>query len=202
MRPRNRTATALCLLALLLAACQGEATKTLWPEQSDPYYRITREWTRSEELNQGIDVSAKASVTLRSWPWREAYLARRADLYSLPPGEEERLKEREVSAHRAFTEFVVGLSGAEELKNLEDGEVWRVFATQNGKRIYSVVIEDMEEPEWPAKKLAAFFPYYKRWRTFYTLSFPRMEDAPLGLTISGPAGRMDFFWQEYGGGPK
>lgn len=197
----KRLRVSLTLIFLLVAGgCGGhgvdDAQRALWPDLYIPYMQITRAWTRNAELTDGIDVLVKASATLKSKSWREAYVKRYAELYDLRADERKKLISDQNRAHAEYIDVVLALSAARsELADLDFRDpLWRVFATRNGKRIYLSEIRPMEREDWPPQKLKAFFHYYKRWRRFYSLRFPRVGEGPIELTATGPAGTMRFTW--------
>lgn len=202
----KRLPASLLLLAVIAAAgCRGygvqDTAETLWPGLNDPYIETTLNWTRHAELTDGIDVLVKASATLKSREWREAFAARYAQVYALTDEERAKLVDDQMRAHGENLDIVLAISGSSpELTNLKFRDpLWRVFASSSGKRVYLSEIRPMESNDWPPQKLKAFFPYYKRWRKFYTLSFPRPANGPVTLTVSGPAGEMRFTWADMDG---
>jgi hypothetical protein len=194
----KRLQASLLMLVLLAAfGCQGQSAKdVLWPDLNDPYFQTTREWTRHDSLSDGIDVLVQASATLKSQPWREAFITRYAETYALSEDERARLAGDQMRAHGEFIDIVLAVSSSDpKLSDIGfDDPDWRIFATQSEKRVLLSEIRPMEREDWPPGKLKAFFPYYKRWRKFYTLRLPRTAGGPLTLTVAGPAGTMQFAW--------
>jgi hypothetical protein len=163
---------------------------------SDPYVRTTKDWTRHAELRDGIDVTAKASATLKSLDWRKAFASHYAEIYALSEEEAAKITADQMKAHRQRIEVVLAISSTKsEISELDfRGPMWRIFATRGGNRIYLTEIRPLERDDWPAAKLKEFFPYYERWRNFYTLSFPRTGRGPISLVIAGPPGEIRFTW--------
>ena len=190
------------LAALFLLASAGcdngmrDSADLLWPDLRNPYVLTTKDWTRHAELRDGIDVTAKASATLKSLDWRKAFVSHYADVYALSDEETTGMLADQMKAHRQRIEVVLAISSPKsEVSELDfRGPMWRIFATRDGNRIYLTEIRSMERDVWPAAKLEEFFPYYERWRNFYTLSFPHTGDGPFTLVIAGPPGEIRFTW--------
>ncbi|MEW5772782.1 MAG: hypothetical protein AB1916_04590 [Thermodesulfobacteriota bacterium] len=192
----------LALLALFCAGCAPGASggaALLWPDLGDPYVRLTRDWTRTAELNQGLDSSLNAAATLQSAAWREAFAKRWAHAYALTPGEAGDFLEEQRKAHARGTEIVLSLA-AERSKNAvlrPDDPLWRVVVVQGESVHRPLDMAPLDKDRWPAEKIGLFFPYASRWRSFYGLRFPRLADGPATLVVSGPLGRMEFTWEHF-----
>ncbi len=211
-RPNTTSPTALtgraaplvaCVLSLLalLACSQGATIKTvdlLWPDLGDPYQQTTKAWTRSQAIYKGINAEFLATATLLSEPWRKAYAARYAEVYFLPQAEAEAFRLDQLAAGHKHIEVVLALSSPRKgLAKLDYRDPqWRVFLLAGGQQLAPLEIAPMEGDTWPDTKLEAFFPYWKRWQHFYRLRFDRPPSGPLTLVMSGPAGRVEFQWQE------
>lgn len=201
-------ASLLIVLAVALWGCQGQdardAAGVIWPGLGDPYIQATRDWTRDAELTDGIDVRVKASATLKSRAWREAYVKRYAETYALTEEERAKLLDDQMRAHSEYIDVVLAMSGESSKLSSEwfRDPLWRIFASLSGKRIYLSEIRPLARDDWPPEKLKAFFPYHNRWRKFYELRFPRPAEGPFSLTVAGPAGEMLFSWPGLDGEPK
>lgn len=189
------------LLAILTLACAGcasvpDGAALLWPDLGDPYVRLTRDWTRTAGLDSGLEGAVNAAATLRALPWREAFAKRWADAYALAPGEAADFLAEQQQDHARYAEVVLSLA-AERSKVAvlrPDDPLWRVVMVQGGNVLLPLEVAPLDRDRWPAEKLALFFPYASRWRTFYGLRFPRLAAGPATLVVSGPLGRMEFTW--------
>ncbi len=200
-----RLATNLLIVlfaALAVAACQNsarDAADVLWPDLNDPYVRITRDWTRSEAVYDGVNLSFAATATLESSLWRRAYSAKHSAIYGQTEAEQGALLADQEYAASSATEFVLALAapqtGADRL-SLRD-ERFKVFALSGENKLYPLEIRPMEREFWPEDKLAAFFPYANRWRSFYSVRFEPIQPGPLRLVVTGPAGRAELFWVHF-----
>lgn len=195
-------AATVAFLALLCAGCAvsgGSVASRLWPETADPYLRLTRDWTRTAALRQGLDRSLSAAATLESRPWREGFANRYARAYALPADEEAKFLADQMLAHAQGTDVVLSLAaeqgGLAELRF--DDPLWRIVAVQGDTVFRPLEIAPLDKDRWPAEKLGLFFPQASRWRSFYGLRFPRLAEGPVTLTMSGPAGRLEFTWEHF-----
>lgn len=190
------------LLAVLCAACAPAAaggSAVLWPELGDPYVRLTRDWTRTARLNQGLDGALNAAATLKSRSWREAFAKRWARAYALTREEEAAFLAEQMQAHDRGAEVVLSLAAESgKLAVLRpDDPLWRVVAIQHGNAFRPLDIAPLEKDCWPAEKLGLFYPHASRWRNFYGLRFPRLAAGPATLVVAGPLGRMEFTWEHF-----
>jgi hypothetical protein len=189
-------------LAVLCAACVpavAGGAALLWPDLSDPYVRLTRDWTRTAGLDAGLDGSVNAAATLESRAWREGFAKRWAHAYGLPPEEAADFLARQLLAHEQGAEIVLSLA-AEPGKSARlrpDDPLWRVAVVQDGNMYRPLEIAPLDKDRWPAEKLGLFFPYASRWRSFYGLRFPRLAAGPATLVVAGPLGRMEFTWEHF-----
>ncbi len=198
-----RAACALAFLALLaVSACSQvqriKPVDLLWPDLNDPYQQTTRAWTRSQAIYSGIDTEFLATATLLAEPWRKAYVQRYAEVYSLPGDKAQAFRMDQLAAMQKHTEIILALSGPKrELTRLgyRDSK-WRVFMAKDGEQHAPLEIAPLDGEVWPPAKLKAFFPYWRRWQRFYRLRFDLLPPGPSTLVMSGPAGRVEFQWQE------
>lgn len=189
-------------MLLLAGGCKDMGGKTadlLWPDVDSPYMRLAREWTRKGAVYSGIDTEFTAVATLKSWAWRKGFVERHAQTYSLSAREAAGFLEDQKRAHARCSEIVLSLSSpkTENVKLKLKDSSWRVFAVQGGKKIYPLEIRPLERDVWPASRLEVFFPYFRPWQKFYCLRFEPFKAGPVTLVASGPAGRVEFFWERY-----
>jgi len=191
----------LFVLALVLAAsaCQTtthDAATLLWPDMTDPYTQTTRRWTRSGAVYDGVNLSFAAAATLKAEDWRRAFVDKYAELYGQTGDEAAQALAGQQAAAQQGVELVLALAapggGADRL-SLRN-EQFKVFALSGENTLYPQEIRPMERDFWPAEKLAAFFPYATRWRSFYTVRFQDVPAGPLALVVTGPAGRIELSW--------
>jgi hypothetical protein len=191
----------LSFLALACAGCSAVdgGAALLWPDLADPYVRLTRDWTRTAELNAGLDNALNAAATLESRAWREGFAKRWAHAYALAPGEGAQFLAEQMQAHGQATEIVLSLAAERNKIGVlrPDDPLWRVEVIQGDRVLRPLDIAPLDKDRWPAEKLGLFFPYASRWRNFYGLRFPRLAAGPATLVVAGPVGRMEFTWEHF-----
>ncbi|MDY7000892.1 MAG: hypothetical protein SVS15_03810 [Thermodesulfobacteriota bacterium] len=201
MKPRKNSF--LCILLFLLAftcGCEdmgGKTADVLWPGLTGPYARLARQWTRKDAVYSGIDTEFTAVATLKSWAWREGFSRRHAKTHSLSAQEAAKFLEDQRRAHAGSSEIVLSLSSPKpEYARLKSKDpLWSVFVVQGEKKTYPMEIRPMEKDLWPAGRLQVFFPDFKPWQKFYCLRFAPFKSGPVTLVVSGPPGRVEFFWE-------
>ena len=201
MRPRKNSLVWI-LFFLLALACGcgdmgGKTADVLWPGLTGPYVELARQWTRKDAVYSGIDTEFTAAATLKSWAWREGFAGRHASTYSLSAPEAAKFLEDQRRAHAGSSEVVLSLSSPKpEYARLKlKDPLWSVFAAQGGEKAYPLEIRPMERDQWPAGRLEVFFPDFKPWQKFYNLRFASFKAGPVTLVVSGPPGRVEFFWE-------
>lgn len=202
MQARIKILLLMCMTCLTLAACSGEGRQALdflWPDLNDPYVQACTQWSRSASLYDGIETEVSAVATLMSRPWRQAYAHRYADVYGLTQVEEQNFFEDQLKAHEEATTFVLALAGRKrELTRLDKRmKTWRVTAQQGETVRFPLEMRPLRREDWPAERLAAFFPHHTRWQKYYFIRFEPLSEGPVRLLVSGPAGRVAFDWQNY-----
>lgn len=179
------------LIAVLLAAtaCQltdRPAQNILWPDLSDPYVATTKDWTRQDAVYDGVNLAFAATATAKSRQWREAFVARYAEIYGQTEAEAAAALDAQRAVHETEAGFVLALeSPALDVARLSvRDERLKVFALCGENKLYPLEIRRLKEKSWPASKLEAFFPYYNRWQTFYEVRFAHMAPGPVTLVVS------------------
>jgi len=186
---------------LFLAGCKLEpASKLLWPDLSDPYFQLTKKWTKRGVIYSGIDTEIEVYATLKSLEWRKAYVHKWAKVYSLSQNEERKLLADELKAAQKETEiFLAMYSNKPEQAELKfNSPLWSVFLEIESKKIYPLEIRPLD---WPYAKLKTFFPFVHKWQKSYMLRFKKIElpqtgpsGSPIRLTLSGPVGKVSLEW--------
>ena len=200
---RRATSLLIAVVAVCaLAACRYSGTSAedvLWPELTGPYVQATEDWTRTGVVYDGVNLEFSVTATAKSLPWREAFAARSAEVYSLRRAEQDKGLAGQKAAHATGSDFVLALEsprfGNEKLS--VKSERWKVFAFQGENKLYPLEIKAMGRKYWPNTKLKAFFPYHTRWQTFYAVHFERLAPGPVKLTVSGPAGIVTMDWERF-----
>lgn len=184
----------ILVLPVLLAGCQKDrAAHVLWPELDDPYVKVTREWTRAGSVHSGIETDIIAQATLKSGPWQKAYVQKRARIYSLTEAEQEELSQRLSSSLENETEIFLSLYSpkTEQARIKPENSLWSIFIQDQDQKIYPVEIRPARQP---LAVLQTFYPYVRKGRQNYTLTFPVAARDSLLMIMTGPLGRIEFRW--------
>lgn len=198
------------LPALLLLAGCGESTPpvSLAPPavkvKASDYDAVRDRWTRSSRIIKKLDTTLRVHATLFSPEVNAAYVARRAEMFKLPPTDRDNLA-RELE--RQWTEsFVFLVSAATIDSNWNDFDrkrsVWRVsLASDHGDQVAASRIRG----ETIDATLKELFPFIERFHRAYTVRFPKLlpDGAPLvdsntrelRLRFAGPLGQTDLVWR-------
>ncbi|NJB68043.1 hypothetical protein GGQ74_001716 [Desulfobaculum xiamenense] len=187
---------------LALAACADggrQAFHFLWPDIDDPYVAACRQWSRSAALYDGINTELTATATIKARAWREAFATRYANVYGLDEAEEAKILHDQLRAHEAGTDVIVAVASRKrDITRLEPNtKNWRIQAVQGDIAHEPIEIRPLKRDNWPPEKLAAFFPHHTRWQKYYIIRFEPLASGPVRLMISGPAGKVEFDWQNY-----
>jgi hypothetical protein len=194
---------------LLLAGC-GESMPpvSLAPPaatvKASDYDGVRDRWTRSSRIIKKLDTTLRVYATLFSPEVDAAYVARRAQMFKLPPADRDSLA-RELA--RQWTEsFVFLISAATIDSSWNDFDrkrsVWRVsLATDHGDQVAASSIRG----ETIDATLKELFPFIERFHRAYTVRFPKLlpDGSPLvdsntrelRLRFAGPLGQTDLVWR-------
>lgn len=181
---------------LMLTACNDarQVESFLWPESEGVYYRVVKEWTRSDEVYSGFEGQVSAVATLKSRDWRRAYVQEKSTVFHWTAEKKENFARTMQDNAERNTEFFLALHGSDKdhARLKYDSSLWDVFVqTDEGERVYPMGIREVDTP--PAE-LSHFFPYVTRWKKTYTLTFPKVREKDISLIITGPAGKLDLHW--------
>jgi hypothetical protein len=206
---RRGTATAIVVTAALSAAC-GESTPTV--SLSPPSVKASAgdfdsardRWTRHGRIIKKLDTTLRVHATFHSPELNAAYVARRAQMFKLPPGDRENLTrqlEREWS--ESFVFLVAAATIDLEWNNFDSKRsVWRVSLANDGGGQVSASSIRSEPIDATLKEL---FPFIGRFHRAYTLRFPKVlpDGSPLvggntrelRLRFAGPLGEAELVWR-------
>lgn len=198
MRPASSLFFSLILLlcgALLQTGCQSRSiSETLWPDQHDPFFQLTRPWSRSGVVRDGLETQTSVVAVLRSETWRRAYVQRYTEVFGLTDEESEKMLADQMRAADAETVFTVAVTSTypEDARLTHRLTQWRVLLrTPSGETLQPLEIRHLDIH--PAK-LQAFYPHHHPWQRYYSIRYPK-TDAPFELLFTGPNGRVTMRWQ-------
>jgi len=179
---------------VLLGGCRDtRAVQFLWPDLDDPYIAVTQQWTRSASVYSGIETELIVHATLKSRPWQQAYVQKKAQLYSLNQIEREELYLKMATSSLRETEIFISLFSPkpEQARIRFNDPLWSIFIQDQDKKIYPLEIRPVRQP---LATLSTFYPYVRQWRKNYILRFPVATGDSLSMIMTGPLGRVELDW--------
>lgn len=193
-------ALAACGMSRHQAMDFGDATKSY---RGSEYAAVFDAWTRHGKAVQDIGTVLEVWATLKSWDFRQAYIAKYAKVYDLPEGERESLaKSQHDQAQAVYEVHLVAQSTNERWNDLANrNSPWRITLLDGtGAELAptSVKLErlpDIYETE--------FFPTRTPFSKTYTVRFVRPDgDTFVGpasgrliLRLASPAGKVEVVWE-------
>lgn len=201
--PRAAVVLAACCLAA--SAC-GTRISTLYEKVlgSPGYDRITRDFTRTRELHDGLEVRFILAATWLSPQWVQSFAQEYSNIYYLDGERAERVIDRWRSESDSYDRFFVALfTPDEEGNDLERKEtLWSLHLVradeQESQPAY--IRSTSLQPE----EVKRFFPYAETWYRCYEVAFPKEREEPkpllpgsprLRLVLSGVQGRAVLVWK-------
>lgn len=171
--------------------------------RSDDYQGIHDAWTRHAKLVQDVGTVMEIWATLKSWEFRQAYIAKYAKVYDLPEGERETLAKGQQDASRSVYEFhLVAQSTTAKWNDLERrNSPWRISLVDGtGAELSPASIKVEKFPEIYETE---FFPRRTPFSKTYTVRFVQPEgDAFVGpvsgrliLRLDSPLGKVEAIWE-------
>ncbi len=196
MRPKAEISSlVLCLLVLLLASgcAENRAAHFLWPDLDDPYSQVVRDWTRTGSIYSGLETEFLANATLKSNEWRQAYVDKKAQVYSLTPKDRQYLEERLKASSQTETEIFLSVFSpiTEQSRIIFNDPLWSIFIEHGDQRVLPLETRHVRQP---LAKTRVFYPYVRQWRQNYILRFPLPTPDAVVMVMSGPLGRIELEW--------
>ncbi|HVU49289.1 MAG TPA: hypothetical protein VHL80_01315 [Polyangia bacterium] len=199
-------------VAGVCAALSGCQTKEIRVDFSDAprdyvgkdYARVYERWTRHQEVFLDADVALEVWATFKSWDFREAYIERYAEIYSLSEGDEKTLRESQRKILGEAYEFhVTAQSSNYKWNDLEKASSpWRAALVD--ALGHELAPEYVKIEKLPDAFESEFFPKRTPFTKTYAIRFaiPADGSAFLGtksgaitLRISSPIGRVELEWR-------
>lgn len=195
MRRPDPSSLFVSLALLLTAALQACA--------SSPYGDIQEHWTRAEDGYEDFEAKALVAATLKTEPFRRAYVDEYARLFELAPEQKGGLLESELEEDRKTIVVMVAFYTQEPAWNdLNPARgIWEV-RIENGRgdiaQPFQVTRLNKRNPTW-----RTLYPFLKAHHVFYELRFERSlpDGRPiarggetLDLVIAGAPTRIRLQW--------
>jgi hypothetical protein len=211
---RARIACAALLVACGLAAGCGQQKYAAVDFSDTPrdyvgkdYERVYERWTRHQKMIEEVDVALEVWATYKSWDFREAYIERYAEIYSLSDDDKKTLRGAQQDVARTTYEFHVTAQATNyKWNDLEKASsAWRttlVDALGHELAPVSVRVEKL-----PGPYEDVFFPEKTPFTRGYAIRFDAPADATafagtksgsLTLRIASPMGRIELEWHGKG----
>lgn len=195
MRP-GRSLLCLTLVGVMLAlnACQySDVGEMLWPDQYDPYFQLTRDWSRDGVVRNGLESETRVVALFKSPAWRSAYVQRYAHVFGLTDEERQKMRTDQQKAGQEATEFVLAVSSTypENARLTHRLKQWRVLLRHGDHTSEPLEIRPLKVH---ASQLEAFYPDYHPWQKYYGVRFEKVPTGPISLLFTGPAGRFTLVW--------
>ena len=170
------------------------------------YNKIQKKWTRTGTLHQGVSQILSVSGVLKSWDFRQAYLALVGESYALSLAEREQLERQERGASDTYHELFVSV--AMERKRWQDLEqqqsLWKlVLVNDRGEELRPATVERVKRltPE-----IVRFYPFHTRFHQAYIVRFKKElpdgrllvspETKRLTFRLAGAPGRAELHWSQ------
>jgi hypothetical protein len=213
---RGRQPMALVGLAILVAACasasgcgpQKSASVDFIEGPRDylgkDYERVYDRWTRHEHVFIDEDVALEVWATFKSWDFREAYIEKYAQIYSLSEADEGTLRESQHDVSHSAYEFQVSAQSTNyKWNDLEKpSSPWRI--TLLDAMGHELAPESIKVVKLPDAYEAAFFPartpFTKSYAIRFTVpadgaTFAGVKSGAITLRFASPIGRVDCEWR-------
>ena len=173
---------------------------------SSSYEQVLANWTRhAKEWKPDIGTVIELWSVLKSSQFREAYVERYAQIYSLPEGERRSLYTAQMDAARASFEFHVTAETTNYKWNDLDRPIspWKVTLVDGTGA--ELAPKRIEAPRLPELYETQFFPNRTAFSRTYVIRFDRTEAEAAGfsgprsgrmiLRVASPLARVDLVWQ-------
>ena len=167
------------------------------------YEQVYARWTRHQQVLEEADVALEVWATYKSWDFREAYIERYAEIYSLSDDDKKTLRTAQHDvAHAAYEFHVTAQATNYKWNDLEKASsAWRTTLVDAlGHELAPEYVRVQKLPE-PYEE--AFFPARTPFTKTYVIRFDVPTDAAtfagtksgsLTLRIASPMGRVELTW--------
>jgi hypothetical protein len=194
-----------------IAACASARPQTVDFSEAERSYRATDygavhdAWTRHAKLVQDIGTVIEIWATLKSWDFRQAYMAKYAKVYDLAEAERESLEKSQLETARVVYEIhLVAQSTNDRWIDLASKRSpWRLTLLDGtGAELAPTTIKAERLPD---AYEGEFFPSRTPFSRTYTVRFVRPEgggEAFVGpqsgrliLRLAAPVGKVEVAWE-------
>jgi hypothetical protein len=206
-RPKALGPFVVAVLAVALGCATKEPTVDFSETPRDyvakDYERVYERWTRHQTALKDVDVALEVWATFKSWDFREAYIERYAEIYSLSDADRKTLRTAQQDAFHAAYEFhLTAQSTNYKWNDLEkDSSAWR--ATLVDALGHELSPEHIKVEKLPDVYEREFFPAKGPFTKSYSVRFAAggeqgdfvgLASGSILLRLASPAGRIELRW--------
>ena len=195
-------AAAGCASARPVTVDFSDATKHY---RAEDYAAVYDAWTRHAKLVSDIGTVMEIWATLKSWDFRQAYIAKYAKIYDLPESERESLARAQLDTARAVYEIhLVAQSTNDRWIDLANrNSPWRLTLLDGtGAELAPTTVKQEKLPD---AYESVFFPLRTPFSRSYALRFVKPDGAGaafvgpasgrLILRLASPLGKVEVVWE-------
>ncbi|WP_031385484.1 hypothetical protein [Desulfonatronum thiodismutans] len=198
MRPTRSWFILILLLGVALSqpGCQGRSVgELLWPDLHDAYFQLTKSWSRSGVVRDGLETETRVVALLESTTWRKAYVERYSEVFELTADERRKMLDDQLHAADEYTDFVVAVAStySDDARLTHRLTQWRLLLRQSPDQTVQPL--EIRHLDVHPSQLQAFYPYHHPWQRYYKVRFPK-TGGPIELLFTGPAGGFSLMWEE------
>jgi hypothetical protein len=168
------------------------------------YERVYDRWTRHQTAFQDADVALEVWATFKSWDFREAYIERYAEIYSLSQGDEDILRDSQRKILGEAYEFHVTAQASNyKWNDLEkSNSSWRVALVD--ALGHELAPQYVRVEKLPDAVESVFYPARTPFTKAYAIRFDLPADqavfggtksGAITLRIASPIGRLELEWR-------
>jgi hypothetical protein len=173
---------------------------------SKDYERVYDRWTRHEVAFQDADVALEVWATFKSWDFREAYIERYAQVYTLSDADQRTLRDSQKKILGEAYEFHVTAQASNyKWNDLEKPtSPWRVALID--ALGHELAPEYVKLEKLPDAYEGAFFPKRTPFTKTYAIrfaipsdatAFEGMKSGAITLRLASPIGRVELAWRSH-----
>lgn len=197
-------AVALSLAALACTHPRVDFRDTPRTYQAKDYYQVQERWTRAGSLYRELASVYFLFATLKSWDFRQAYMARYARHFALTQAEQAAHLARQREAHASAYELFVSLAmNQTKWNDLERHDsLWHLtLLNEKGEEVHPMKVVHVRKS---TPEIFEFYPFHTAFAKAYRVRFPKTlpDGRPLlgagrklVLRLAGAPGKADLVWE-------
>lgn len=174
--------------------------------RANDYDKVAKRWTRTTTLHEGITQRLAVSGVLKSWDYRQAYLALVGERFALSLAEREQLQRQERGAADTYHELFVSV--AMENKRWQDLDepksLWKLaLVNDRGEELRPATVERVKRITPEIRQL---YPFHTRFHQAYVVRFRKVlpdgrllvghDTKRVTFRVAGAVGRAELHWAQ------